>query len=129
MSTLKDCVLVVDDEFLIAQGLCAQIQDLGMEVCATAATADEAIAQAQAHRPRVVLMDVRLRGEKDGVDAALAINATVGSKMIFVTGSREPTTIARIALDHPSAVLFKPVSDLQLRTAIQSAVAEPDQSA
>jgi CheY-like chemotaxis protein len=120
MSTLKDCVLVVDDEFLIAQGLCAQIQDLGMEVCATAATADEAIAQAQAHRPRVVLMDVRLRGE---------INATVGSKMIFVTGSREPTTIARIALDHPSAVLFKPVSDLQLRTAIQSAVAEPDQSA
>ncbi len=42
--------------------------------------------------------------------------------MIFITGSREPTTMARIQLDHPSAVLFKPVSDLQLQTAITAAI-------
>ena len=119
MSDLQTCVLVVDDEFLIAQGLCLQVEDMGLPVCATAATAEEAVAAALEHRPMVVLMDVRLQGELDGVDAALAIHERVGSKLIFVTGSREPATLDRIGLDHPSAVLFKPVSDRQLRMAIE----------
>ena len=118
MSELQACVLVVEDEFVIAQGLCMQVEDIGLSVCATAATADDAVAAALAHRPMLVLMDVRLRGEGDGVDAALAIHQHVGSKVIFVTGSREPATLDRIGLDHPAAVLFKPVSDRQLQTAI-----------
>ncbi len=124
MSALsKRLVLVVDDEFLIAQGLCMQVEDMDMTVCATAATADDAVALAQAHRPEIVLMDMRLRGEKDGVDAALDIHRTVGSKVIFITGSREQATIDRIQLDHPAGLLFKPISDLQLKTAIEVALA------
>jgi DNA-binding NarL/FixJ family response regulator len=119
----KRLVLVVDDEFLIAQGLCLQVEDMDMAVCATAATADDAVALAQAHRPELVLMDMRLRGDKDGVDAALAIHATVGSKVIFITGSREQATLDRIQLDHPAGVLFKPVSERQLRSAIEVALA------
>jgi len=122
MNDLNDCVLVVDDEFLIAHGLSAQIEDMGMSVCGMAASADEAVAKAQAFRPAIVLMDMRLQGDKDGVDAALAINATVGSKVIFITGSREPSTLERIAMDHPCGVLFKPVSDHQLRAAVDVAV-------
>ena len=124
---LNDCVAIVDDEFLIATGLTMQIEDLGMAVCGTAATADEAVALAQAQRPAVVLMDVRLNGEKDGIDAALAIHATVGSKVIFVTGSREAATMDRIRLDHPAGVLFKPVQDWQLRDAIRVALGESRQ--
>ncbi len=123
MTDLSNTVLVVDDEYLIALGLCTQVEEMGLTVCGTAATAGEAVALAQQHRPIVVLMDMRLRGDKDGVDAALAIYETVGSKVIFITGSREPATIERIKLDHPSAVLFKPVSDQQLRTAIEDAMA------
>lgn len=118
MRQLEACVLVVEDEFVIAQGLCMQVEDIGLTVCATAATADDAIAAALAHRPMLVLMDVRLQGTGDGVDAALAIHEHVGSKVIFVTGSREPATLDRIGLDHPSAVLFKPVSDRQLQSVI-----------
>jgi hypothetical protein len=62
-----------------------------------------------------------LEAAKDGVDAALAIHETVGSKVIFITGSKEPATAARILLDHPSGVLYKPVSDRQLRGAIEKA--------
>ncbi len=120
---LEDCVAVVDDEFLIATGLTMQLEDMGMTVCGTAATADEAVSLAQSRRPAVVLMDVRLAGEKDGIDAALAIHESVGSKVIFVTGSREPATIERIKLDHPAGVLFKPVMDWQLRDAIVAALA------
>jgi AmiR/NasT family two-component response regulator len=124
MTDLNNTVLVVDDEYLIALGLCAQVEEMGLTVCGTAATADEAVALVQQHRPIVVLMDMRLLGDKDGVDAALVIYETVGSKVIFITGSREPATMERIKLDHPSAVLFKPVSDQQLRTAIDDAMAQ-----
>jgi len=120
----KSLVLVVDDEFLIAEGLCMQVEDMAMVVCGTATTADEALALAMMHRPEVVLMDVRLRGDKDGVDAAQEIHRTVGSKVIFITGSREQSTIDRIYQDHPAGVLFKPVSDRQLRSAIGLALAE-----
>ena len=121
---LEGCVVaVVDDEFIIAEGLTLQLEDLGMTVCGTASTADEAVRLVQEKRPALVLMDVRLDGEKDGVDAAIAIHETVGSKVIFVTGSREPATMARIQLDHPAGVLFKPISDWQLRQAIDAALA------
>lgn len=120
----KSRVLIVDDEFLIAQGLCLQVEELAMEVCGTATTADEALALAMMHRPEVVLMDIRLRGDKDGVDAAQEISRNVGSKVIFITGSREQSTIDRIYQDHPAGVLFKPVSDRQLRSAIGMALAE-----
>ena len=122
---LGGCVVaVVDDEFIIAEGLTLQLEDMGMTVCGTAANADDAVALVQAKRPALVLMDVRLDGEKDGVDAAIAIHETVGSKVIFVTGSREPATMERIQLDHPAGVLFKPISDWQLRQAIDAALAD-----
>jgi len=120
---LTATVLVVDDEYLIAEGLCMQIEDMGLAVCGTAATAAEAVALACLHRPALVLMDVRLQGDKDGVDAALAIYDEVGSKVVFITGSREPATVARIALDHPQAVLYKPVSNSQLIAAVNAAIA------
>jgi DNA-binding NarL/FixJ family response regulator len=122
MSDLRDHILIVDDEFIIVQLLTIYVEDSGRAVCGSAATADAAIALAQEHRPSIVLMDMRLKGEKDGVDAALAIHETVGSKVIFITGSSEPSTIARIALDHASSVLIKPVSEYQLREAIERAV-------
>ncbi len=120
--SLAECVLIVDDEFLIAEGLRMQLEDMGMEVCGEAATADEAVAMARLHRPNVVLMDMRLKGGKDGVDAALEIHDAVGSKVIFVTGSREPSTLERISQDHPSGILFKPVTGAQLETAIHAAL-------
>lgn len=121
----KDCVVaVVDDEFIIAEGLTMQLQDLGMTVCGTAATAEDAVALVQAKRPALVLMDVRLEGEKDGVDAAIAIHETVGAKVIFVTGSREPATLERINRDHPAGVLYKPITDRQLRQAIETALGD-----
>jgi DNA-binding NarL/FixJ family response regulator len=122
MPKTKPKVLIVDDEFIIANSLSLQAEELGLEVCGSAATAQEAIDLAHMHRPDVVLMDVRLRGPQDGVDAAIAIHEQVGAKVIFITGSREPATMARIELDHPSGVLFKPIYGQQLRTAVDAAL-------
>lgn len=116
-------VLIVEDEFLIAEGLRIQLQGMGLEVCGVADTAEEAVALAREHDPRLVLMDMRLRGDLDGVDAAIAIHEQVGARVIFVTGSREPATIERIATDHPAATLFKPVSSQQLRRVVADTIA------
>lgn len=121
--TSINCALVVEDEFIIAEGLRVQLQNMGIEVCGIAASADDAIDLATRHQPGLVLMDMRLKGEADGVDAALAIYARIGSKVIFITGSREQATIDRIALDHAAATLFKPVSSFQLRRTIEQVVA------
>lgn len=115
-------ILVVEDEFIIANSLSLQIEEMGYSVCGVAATAREAVELAQAHQPDVVLMDVRLKGGQDGVDAAIAIHETTGAKVIFITGSREPATMARIELDHATAVLFKPIYGHQLRAAVDSAL-------
>jgi DNA-binding NarL/FixJ family response regulator len=122
MTTPNHTVLIVEDDFLIAHGLGMQVEEMGFSVCGSASSAKEAVALAAATRPAVVLMDVRLSGELDGVDAAAAIHKQVGAKVIFITGSREPSTQARIAEDHPSAVLYKPVSSVQLRRALDEAL-------
>ena len=125
MSDLVNCVLIVEDEFLIADMFETQIEAMGIAVCGIAGTADQAIALAREHHPALVLMDVRLKGDKDGVDAAIAIHDTVGSKIIFITGSREPANIQRMKLDHSIAVLFKPIYGRVLQRAVESALSLP----
>jgi CheY-like chemotaxis protein len=122
MTEQNDCVLIVDDDWMIADLWSMVLDDMGMRVCGPAATAEAAIKLAQAHRPSVVLMDVRLRSKVDGVDAAIAIRSLVGSRIIFVTGSREPETVARMQTGQPAAILSKPVSDQRLQAAIRAAM-------
>ena len=63
MTALNRSVLVVDDHAIIAELWCLHMEMMGLEVCGTAATADEALSLAEQHRPAIVLMDVRLRGD------------------------------------------------------------------
>jgi CheY-like chemotaxis protein len=122
MTAAGGCVLVVDDEFLIADLLCAMVEDMGLTVCGIAADADEAVALARAHAPRLVLMDVRLKGRKDGIDAATAICAEKPTPVIFITGSREPETVQRIRAAHRATILFKPITFAQLQAAVEQAL-------
>jgi len=122
MTTKRNRALIVEDEFLIAEGLRVQLETIGLEVCGVATTADEAVALNEQHRPDLVLMDVRLGGARDGVDAAMEIHETTRTPVIFLTGSREDMTIARINKDHPAGILFKPISPLQLQRTIQSVI-------
>jgi CheY-like chemotaxis protein len=117
---LNDCVMVVDDEFLIVELLSMMLEELGIAMCGSAGSAQEAVALAEQLRPRAVLMDVRLKGTGDGIDAARAIRQKLDTAVIFVTGSREPATLRRIALHEPALVLFKPIRIDQLRGALRS---------
>jgi len=118
MNVARKKIMVVEDEFLIAAALGVQIEAMGHEFCGSAPSAYRGIVMAQRVQPDVVLMDMRLEGDVDGVDAALAIYQICSSKIIFITGSKEPSTLERIALAHPAAVLFKPCSANELQKTI-----------
>ncbi len=115
-------VLIVDDDFLIAEYLREVVEDAGCRVCATASTAEDAVAEALRHKPDVVLMDVRLRGDGDGVDAAIRIHARLGAPVVFITGSNEPETLRRIHADHPRGILVKPILPEQLVASLRDVI-------
>jgi len=124
MLTADGCVLIVDDEALIALALSDMVEGLGLRVCGTAGTAKNAIELATEHCPILILMDVRLKGEEDGVYAAQEIHRQLFSPVLFITGSREQETIDRIHQDHPAEVLFKPVHPKRLEATIKRILRE-----
>jgi CheY-like chemotaxis protein len=120
-------VMIVEDEALVAMALESDLGDFGYIVVGVSATADHAVRQARETRPDVILMDVRLKGERDGVDAALEIrDMGLRPAVIFVTGSREPATQRRIREDHPADLLLKPVTPEQIDAAIGEALRPVD---
>jgi CheY-like chemotaxis protein len=122
MTASPKSVLVVEDDALIALSFSDMLQEIGLQVCGTADTAQRAVALAKELRPDLIMMDVRLRGVEDGIDAALAIQNSCPTAVIYVTGSCEQRVLDRIARTRHAAVLVKPVYPEQLKEAVQSAL-------
>jgi DNA-binding NarL/FixJ family response regulator len=112
-------VLIVEDEALIAWTLSTMIEDLGMTVAGMAATADDAVAEADALKPDLILMDIRLKGEKSGIDACRLIRERSDIPVIFVTGHGDPASVRLAEAAGPSAIVLKPVREQDLEAAIK----------
>jgi CheY-like chemotaxis protein len=111
-------VLVVEDDALIAMDLSVSVSQLGGEVVDVAATARDAMRLVAELRPDVVLMDVRLRGEPDGIEAAEIIQARRSTPIIFVTGNSDAETLRRMGQLSRAQIILKPVLINELRDAI-----------
>lgn len=108
----KKRVAIVEDDFLIAEYLRDLCEDeVGADVIGVAHDPEEARRMLDEARPDWVLMDVRLGGDRDGVDIARELHEKAPHvKVVFVTGSNEPPTLERIEEDHPYKILIKPIS-------------------
>lgn len=116
--------LVVEDESLIAMFLCDVLDEAGLRVCGVAADAETAMRLAQLHDPALILMDVRLRGPLDGVEAAIEMARMSRAAIVFVTASREDETVARARSAGAAAILFKPVRPEDLIQTVARVLAE-----
>jgi DNA-binding NarL/FixJ family response regulator len=113
--------VIVDDEFLITDYLTVICKGAGVEVAGIAHRPDEAYQMVMEKKPDFVLMDVRLKAEEDGVDVSNRIHAELPeTKIIFITGSNEPSTIQKINSDHPYRILIKPINPKDLVETLQS---------
>jgi len=121
-------VLVVEDDEIIQQVLEWRLNSLGYTVCAKAATAEDAITCAREKKPDVVLMDISLKGQTDGIEAAAAIKKLFQLPVIFLTASSREEDLERAKKVHPDGFIVKPFSDTDIRVALKLALADPGQN-
>ena len=118
-------VLVVEDEAIIAMEIEMMLQDLGAEVVGIAMTAEEAVRLAETHRPACATMDIRIKGERDGVSAAIEIYDRLGIRSIFVSAFGNDETRARAASARPFAWVKKPFDLDALKSALDRVADDP----
>ncbi len=117
----KIVVLVVEDERLVARDIAMQLQSLGYRSVGPATTGEEAIELAQTLRPQLVLMDVHLAGEMDGITAAQTIRSQFGIPSIFLSAFDAAEGFERAKLAQPAGFLAKPFMEYELQEIVAAA--------
>ncbi len=117
-------ILIVEDDYLVAMEAEAALVEAGFEAAGIATSAEEAVKLAKSERPTLAVMDIRLIGRRDGVDAALEIFRETGVRCIFATAHHTLETRARAAPTAPLGWLPKPYSMDDLVETIRFALAE-----
>ena len=102
-------LLLVEDEYLVAMNLMMELQDAGYATAGPVASGQEAITRAREENPDVILIDIRLKGTIDGIEAAMEIAAFSHAKIIFATGYNDPDIRERAMILNPLGFLTKPV--------------------
>lgn len=110
--------LIVEDEAVIAMDIDMMLHELGVEVIGVAMTAKEAVRLATLHRPDFATMDINIKGDRDGVSAALEIYETLGIRAIFVSAYGNDTVRQRAVAANPLDWLGKPIYFSSLKAAI-----------
>ncbi len=115
-------VLIVEDERVVAKDLALTIESMGYEVTGSAASRDEALAICARTVPDIVLMDIRIKGDVDGIDTAKELLETYGLHVIYLTAHADVASIDRAKRTRPHAYLLKPVKPGELQGAIEIAM-------
>jgi two-component system, cell cycle sensor histidine kinase and response regulator CckA len=115
-------ILVVEDERIVALDLAATLKELGYAVAASVGSGEAAIEQATRLRPDLVLMDIRLIGEMDGIQAAQSIKKELDVPVIYLTAHSDDPTLARAAATGPFGYIVKPFKSADLHCAIEIAL-------
>lgn len=123
-------VLIVEDDYLACIDLEESMLDAGIEVVGTAHSAEQAIELAKQHRPTLIVMDVRLQGQRSGIDAANQIYAELGIRSIIATAYDDPKLSEQVKAARPLYWVHKPyqtqeIIALVLDSQIEEAYATP----
>jgi PAS domain S-box-containing protein len=117
-----ESILVVEDDYIVAKVIDESLKSLGYAVAGMVATGEEAIATAESEKPDLVLMDIRLQGEMDGISASEKIQAAFDIPVIFLTAFSDKKTFERALVTAPYGYVIKPFSINTLSTSIKVAL-------
>jgi len=115
-------ILVVEDEAIIAYNLQRILSSFGYKVPETVESGPQAIKAAETLQPDLVLMDIQLRGEMDGIEAARQIRARSDLPVVYLTAYAEDTRLMQARQTTPYGYLVKPVQDRELHATIEMAL-------
>lgn len=115
-------IMLVEDEGIVAQDLKETLVQMGYRVVGIASEGVQAVRLAEELQPQLIVMDVGLRGEVDGIQAAQMIQARAHIPVIFLTGHRDTETLQRAVSTGPLGYIVKPFQEVELRCAIEVAI-------
>ena len=114
-------ILVVEDEFVTARHIADSLKELGYGIAGLVATGEEAVKKAAETHPDLVLMDIRLKGPLDGIQAAEQI-ASLQIPIVYLTSYSDDRTVERAKITEPYGYLIKPFTDTELKTTLEMAI-------
>ncbi len=117
----KAKILIVEDEAIIAMEIENQLLSLGYEVTSIVDTGEKAIKKAEEDNPDLILMDIRIKGEMDGIEAAEVIRNKFGIPVIFSTAYLDEERIERTKITMPFGYVLKPIQERDLKVTIEMA--------
>lgn len=115
-------IMLVDDEVVITLQLKTLLMSQGYKIAGTASSGEEAVALAHQVNPDLVLMDIVMEGQIDGIDAAEKIRFELGIPVVFLTAHADEMLIARAKRTAPFGYILKPFQDWQINAAIEIAL-------
>jgi PAS domain S-box-containing protein len=118
----KANILIVEDDFVIAKVLAESLQELGYQVAGIISTGEEAVERAAKVHPDLVLMDIRLKGDMDGIEAGEAISGDLHIPIVYLTAYSDERTVERAKITEPYGYLIKPFTDTELKTTLEMAI-------
>ena len=112
-------ILVVEDEMIIAAKISMHLTNLGYEVTGILPRGEEALVSVEENRPDIVLMDIRLKGDLNGIDTAIRMQKNAGIPVIFLTANADEATFNKAKAAKPYAFISKPYKQVDLQRAIE----------
>lgn len=121
---MKTRILVVEDERIIAMDIQDRLRRWGYEVPEIAASGEEALIKTDKIQPNLVLMDIKLQGDMDGIEAAKEIQNRFKVPIIYVTAYADDTTMNRVRETEPCGIILKPFGERELHSTIESVLSK-----
>ena len=118
----KTSILIVEDEVIIAKDMSLTLAKLGYQITGHCVSGEEAIGMAEEKHPDIIVMDIMLKGEMTGIDAAKEIHNKYNIPVVFITAYSDEDTISRANSSSPFGYIVKPFKANDLRATIETAL-------
>ena len=115
-------IILVEDEIIVAADVKNRLENMGYSVLGIFDNGEEAIQKAGELKPNLVLMDIVLKGEMDGIDAAQNIRELYDIPIIYLTAYSDEKTLQRAKVTEPFGYVLKPFEDREIQSAIEMAI-------
>ncbi len=118
----KTNVLVVEDESIVSKDIQHSLKKLGYNVVGAASTGEKAFELASSEKPDIILMDIMLKGDMNGIETAERVKAELQIPVIYLTAYADESTLAKAKVTEPYGYIIKPFKEVDLHTSIEMAL-------
>jgi DNA-binding LytR/AlgR family response regulator len=118
----KTNILVVEDESIVSKDIQHSLKKLGYNVVGAASSGEKALELARTELPDIVLMDIMLKGDMNGIETAEIIRQEMAIPVVFLTAYADESTLSKAKVTEPYGYIIKPFKEIDLHTSIEMAI-------